>query len=97
MASLSGLPTETLLHILGFVGPDFFADDISRLAVSRRWLECAWRVLDGNLRLKTANDLVEFTANPAVLAHSQPSIVSVNPSLPLLEDAPDQPLPNDEA
>ena len=31
------------------------------------------------------------------LAHSQPSIVSVNPSLPLLEDAPDQPLPNDEA
>ena len=42
MAFITRLPTETFIHILDFLGPEFFAEDedISRLAVCRQWFDC---------------------------------------------------------
>lgn len=78
--SLSRLPPEILLCILGYLGPEFFAHDIRRLTVSRTWFDLAWRVLIRDLHF-TARSLRRFTENEAVLKQSPPYIVTIELSL----------------
>jgi hypothetical protein len=81
MAFITRLPTETFIHVLGFLGPEFFAENISRLSVCRQWFECARHVLYANLQLKSAHSLVRFTSNPAALSQSKARTTSVELSL----------------
>ncbi|KAK4448664.1 hypothetical protein QBC34DRAFT_464372 [Podospora aff. communis PSN243] len=77
MPSLETIPPETLLQILNYLGPDFFAEDVSRLSVSKRWHEGALRVLYRDLHIPSGKTLVRFTAEPAALRRSQTYTSSV--------------------
>ncbi|KAI8629335.1 hypothetical protein F5Y19DRAFT_432287 [Xylariaceae sp. FL1651] len=74
--SLLQLPTELLLHILGYLGPEFFRQDITRLTISTRWYRLAWQLLVRDLQL-TTRSLVRFTKDEAVLLRSHPFITTV--------------------
>jgi hypothetical protein len=48
---LLDLSTELLIHILSYLGCDFFTQDISRLSISKRWYPIARQALFRNLHL----------------------------------------------
>jgi hypothetical protein len=74
--SLLQLPPELLLAILGGLGSAFFAQDVRRLTVCKRWHDLAWTVLVQDLRF-TAESLRQFTGNDAANSRSQPYINTV--------------------
>lgn len=80
--SISQLPPEILLHVLGYryLGSEFFAHDVRQLTISRTWYDLAWRVLIRDLHF-TARSLRRFTENEAVLKRSPPYIVTLELSL----------------
>ena len=77
-------PPELLLHILHHLGRDFFCEDVSRLAVCKRWFEIAWEVLVTDLRL-TEKSLPRFATNEAGLARISPYLRSIELDLMNLE------------
>ncbi|KAK4144483.1 uncharacterized protein C8A04DRAFT_11409 [Dichotomopilus funicola] len=76
------LPPEILLHILRYLGSQFFAHDTRRLTISRGWYHLAWTVFLRDVRL-TPESLETFTQNDLILQRSSPHMVSVDISLPL--------------
>ncbi|KAK1759100.1 hypothetical protein QBC47DRAFT_371067 [Echria macrotheca] len=81
MASLSCFPPETLLNVFSFLGPQFFADNLELLTVSKGWYGCARRVLLSHPCLKSAKSLVRFTADPRLLAQRAHLISSLDVTL----------------
>lgn len=73
--TLLQLPTEILLLIFNHLGPKFFAQDLRRLAVSKKWHDLAWPVLVRDLSLRGPS-LARLTRNPALLARSQRHIAT---------------------
>ncbi|KAK4150087.1 hypothetical protein C8A00DRAFT_46440 [Chaetomidium leptoderma] len=92
--SLSRLPPEILLHVLGCLGSEFFAHDIRQLTISRTWYDLAWTVLIRDLHF-TARSLGRFTENEAVLKRSPPYIVTIELSLGFGDES-SQSLPTDD-
>ena len=80
MSLLLQLPTEIQFHILSYLGPEFFRQDVRRLRVSRLWYGIAWRIMVQDLRL-TTGPLMKFTQERTVLARSQAFVTSVQLSL----------------
>jgi hypothetical protein len=74
--ALLQLPPELLLHVIGYLGPELFGQDIRRLTVSRTWYDFAWKVLVRDLRF-TPQSLRRFIDDDAVLARSQPYVTTI--------------------
>lgn len=74
--SLSRLPPEVLLYVLGYLGSGFFSHDIRRLTVSRAWYSLASTVLARDLHL-TTKSLEAFAASKAALDRSRAYITTV--------------------
>lgn len=71
------LPPELLSHILEFLGPDYFRQDISRLTVSKRWFTLAWPILVSRLELTAASLKVLAGNDAAILRRSLPHITTI--------------------
>lgn len=85
--SLFRLPPKILLHVLSYLGFEFFA-------ISRIWYDLAWRILIQNLQF-TARSLEQSTENEAVPKRSTPYIVIIELSLGV-DDEFSQSLPTDD-
>lgn len=83
--SFSQLPTELQSHIVGYLGQEFFRQDVRHLTVSRSWHDLAWRVMVKHLQL-TTRSMVKFTKHEAVLARSQTCVSSVKLSFRKFDD-----------
>ncbi|KAK4101984.1 hypothetical protein N658DRAFT_43065 [Parathielavia hyrcaniae] len=86
--TLLQLPPELLLLVLGHLGSAFFAQDLRRLTVCKRWYDLAWRVFARELRL-TEKSLSTFTDDDAALRRCQPYIATVQL---LVEDLSSSPM-----
>lgn len=73
--TLFQLPTGILLLIFNHLGPEFFTQELRRLAVSKQWHDLAWPVLVRDLSLRGPS-LARLSRNPTLLARSQRHIVS---------------------
>ncbi|KAL1875135.1 hypothetical protein VTK73DRAFT_10272 [Phialemonium thermophilum] len=78
--ALLELPPELLCMILGCLGSEFFRQDVSRLAVSRKWYYFARNSLLRDLRLSEIS-LRKFTSDEAILtlckAHVSVVVISL--------------------
>lgn len=84
------LPSELLNSIFGYVGPEYFRQDISRLAVSTRWYAFARPVLVRHLDL-TATSLNLLLGNVESLKLSLPHITTIKLSFQDYELVPPGP------
>ncbi|GAB1318211.1 hypothetical protein MFIFM68171_08421 [Madurella fahalii] len=71
------LPPELVSHILGFLGPDFFRRDISRLTVSKRWYALAWPIFVSHLELTTTSLKTLMRDDGTLLKRGLPHITAV--------------------
>ncbi|CAM1501084.1 Fc.00g102460.m01.CDS01 [Cosmosporella sp. VM-42] len=53
--SLLRLSPELLLHILSYLGAEFFRQDVRRLTISKRWYVTAWPMILQDLRLSVSS------------------------------------------
>ncbi|KAI1422711.1 hypothetical protein F5Y12DRAFT_761369 [Xylaria sp. FL1777] len=76
------LPAELVLHILTYVGPGFFHQNLDYLTISRQWYSFAWHVFVRDLQL-TSRSLMRLTEDVAAFMppSSQPRIATVELSL----------------
>jgi len=75
MIQLLHLPSEIIFAVLHRLGYEFFAEDVGRLAICRRWLAVALEVLR-DLRLTSPR--LRLPCASAILAHAQPVLFSLN-------------------
>ncbi|KAK3293769.1 uncharacterized protein B0H64DRAFT_364618 [Chaetomium fimeti] len=92
--SLSRLPPEILLYILGYLGSKFFAHDLRYLTISRTWYHLAWSILLRDLHF-TTRSLRRFTDNEIVFERSPLHIVTVDLSLVVRDESSQSP-PTDD-
>jgi hypothetical protein len=70
---LLGLSAELLLLILGFLGPEFFADDLRRLTLCQRWYPFARQILHQRLHLS----LLQLPIFNAYVAQDQYTLAEI--------------------
>jgi hypothetical protein len=75
--ALVQLPSELLLRILGYVGSQFFSQDVRRLAVSKRWYSIAWLILAEECHL-TCRTLPRFLTNEEAFERTQTHLRSID-------------------
>ena len=67
------LPSELVLDIFGYLGAEFFREDIGRLSISAEWYKFAWPALVCDVKF-TAQSFLDFMANDIALTQCQPYI-----------------------
>ncbi|KAH8658497.1 hypothetical protein BX600DRAFT_514986 [Xylariales sp. PMI_506] len=71
---------ELLLRIIGYLGPEFFQQDIARLAISKYWYDVSWQVLMWELCL-TTKSVHKFASSESLLIGCQYHVNTLNISI----------------
>lgn len=78
---LMELPSELLIYIAGYLGPDYFNEDIRRMMLWKRWSDCAWIVTVRDTSLfscELTQLLDEDSESKTFLAEALPHIRSLS-------------------